>query len=124
MSAAKHTSGPLTVRVSTQFPFNIETLNAGGEVVFVRELPAHSTSHRKPEDALNAVGMPPEWAEANGATLADEILRAAAPELLSIAERWAALDAGSWHQVRHANEKAELLADTRAVIAKATGGAL
>jgi hypothetical protein len=48
-------------------------------------------------------------------------LIAATPELLSIAERWAALDGGAWHVQRHANEKAELLADTAAVIAKATG---
>jgi hypothetical protein len=52
---------------------------------------------------------------------ANKRLMEAAPGLLSIAERWAALDAGSWHQVRYENEKAELLADTRFAIAKATG---
>lgn len=41
--------------------------------------------------------------------------------LLAIAQRWAALDAGSWHAVRYAAEKRELLDDTRAAIAKATG---
>ena len=46
---------------------------------------------------------------------------AAAPRLLAIAERWAALDGGSWHVQRHANEKAELLAETIAAIAAATG---
>lgn len=51
----------------------------------------------------------------------DQLLMIAAPDLLSIARRWAALYAGDWHAVRHANEKAELLADTRAAIAKATG---
>ena len=45
----------------------------------------------------------------------------AAPDLLSIARRWAALDAGAWHADRHTDEKAQLLADTRAAIAKATG---
>lgn len=46
-------------------------------------------------------------------------LIAAAPDLLSIAKRWAALDGGSWHVERHAKEKGELLKDTAAAIAKA-----
>ena len=50
----------------------------------------------------------------------NRVLILAAPELLSIAMRWAALDAGAWNGVRHAYEKTELLADTRAAIAKAT----
>ncbi|MFG1417219.1 hypothetical protein V5F38_05320 [Xanthobacter sp. V0B-10] len=45
----------------------------------------------------------------------------AAPDLLSIAKRWAALDGGAWNVERHAAEKAELLADTKATIAKAEG---
>ena len=48
-------------------------------------------------------------------------LIAAAPTLLSIAKRWAALDGGRWLQERYAREKAELLADTAAAIAKAEG---
>lgn len=47
-------------------------------------------------------------------------LIAAAPDLISIAQRWAVLDGGVWHVERHAREKAELLAETRAAIAKAT----
>ena len=43
----------------------------------------------------------------------------ASPDLLSIARRWDALDAGAWDAARHAREKAELLADTRAAIRKA-----
>lgn len=54
---------------------------------------------------------------------ADARLIAAAPDLLALLQRWSALDGGSWHVERHAREKAELLADTRAAIAKATGGA-
>lgn len=54
-------------------------------------------------------------------------LIAAAPKLLAVARRWAALDAGSWHgswhQERYASEKAELLSDTRAAIARAEGTA-
>lgn len=52
---------------------------------------------------------------------AKRLLIAAAPDLLAIAERWAAIDGGSWNVDRHAAEKAELVADTAAVIAKATG---
>ena len=38
-------------------------------------------------------------------------------ELLSIARRWAAIDA-QWHPNRYESEKAELLRDTRALIEK------
>lgn len=44
--------------------------------------------------------------------------RAQRDELLQIARRWSALDGGAWHVQRHASEKAELLADTRAALAK------
>jgi hypothetical protein len=50
---------------------------------------------------------------------ANASLIAAAPDLLSIAKRWTALDAGSWHVVRLAGERGELLNDTRTAIAKA-----
>lgn len=50
-------------------------------------------------------------------------LIAAAPDLLSIARRWAAIDGGAWNVQRYASERAELMADTRAAIAKATGEA-
>lgn len=43
-----------------------------------------------------------------------------ADEMLSLLRRWAALDAGAWHPDRHASNKAELLAETNAAIAKAT----
>ncbi|RBB99643.1 hypothetical protein C3E97_020445 [Pseudomonas sp. MWU12-2115] len=50
---------------------------------------------------------------------ADAKLIAAAPDLLSIAKRWSALDC-QWHPDRYESEKAELLRDTRAIVAKAT----
>jgi len=46
-------------------------------------------------------------------------LMSVAPELLSIAQRWLALDS-QWHPERHASEKTQLLAETRDLIAKAT----
>lgn len=42
-------------------------------------------------------------------------------ELLKLLRRWNAIDAGSWAPDRHANEKRELIADTRATIAKVEG---
>lgn len=51
--------------------------------------------------------------------VANAHLIAAAPDLLGIARRWAALD-GQWHPDHYESEKAELLIDTNAVIAKAT----
>jgi len=53
---------------------------------------------------------------------ANSRLIAAAPDLLEIAERWAALDGGAWNTARYDNEKSELMADTHAAIEKATGG--
>ena len=46
-------------------------------------------------------------------------IMAAAPDLLSLAKRWLALD-GQWHSDRYESEKAELLNETRALIAKVT----
>jgi len=49
-------------------------------------------------------------------------LIAAAPDLLSIVKRWVALDGGAWNVERFANERARLLDETRAAIARAEGG--
>ena len=43
----------------------------------------------------------------------------AAPDLLSIAQRWVALDA-QWHPDRYASEKQQLLTDTKEAITKAS----
>lgn len=51
---------------------------------------------------------------------ADASLIAAAPDLLSIARRWVALDGGAWHSERYARERTKLLFDTAAAVAKAT----
>lgn len=62
---------------------------------------------------------------ADRVAIAAEIVRRvnAHGELVSLARRWAALDAGDWHPVRYASERARLLADTRAAIGAAEGGA-
>jgi len=54
-------------------------------------------------------------------TAANARLIAAAPDMLTLARRWLALDGGAWLVDRHTNEKRQLIEDTRAAIAKATG---
>ena len=63
--------------------------------------------------ALVCQNVPDAWENAR--------LIAAAPELLSIARRWAALDGVAWHLVRHAREREQLLRDTQAVLDKVAG---
>lgn len=58
-----------------------------------------------------------------GEAKANARLIAAAPELLSLAKRWIALDGGSWNVERHASERFTLRNETRDLIAKAEGGA-
>lgn len=48
-------------------------------------------------------------------------LIAAAPDLLSIVERFVALPSGAWHPERHAADEAELMTEAKAAIAKARG---
>lgn len=50
---------------------------------------------------------------------ADARLIAAAPDLLSIVQRFVALPSGAWHPERHAAEEAELMQDARAALSKA-----
>lgn len=69
-------------------------------------------------------GSTGEWAalacgNTDATARANARLIAAAPDLLSLLRHWSALDSGAWAVDRHAREKAELLADTRAAIAKA-----
>lgn len=64
----------------------------------------------------------PFMSMADAKRITRELLAAqAAPELLSIAQQWAAIDGGAWHVERHARAKTELLQATRAAIAKAEG---
>jgi hypothetical protein len=54
--------------------------------------------------------------------MANARLIAAAPELLSIVERFVALPSAAWHPERHTAEEASLMEQARATIAKATKG--
>ena len=85
---AQHTPGPLYVKMDENWPFNINTFNAVGDLVFVEKLPCHSTRDESPQEALDCVNFVhenrEEYSEANHRALADAILRAAAPDLLAM----------------------------------------
>lgn len=95
MSAREHTPAPWTVR-------EVLHSNVPGQRAFAIDFN---------DDQEQVVDWVYEEADAK--------LIAAAPDLLSIAKRWAALDA-QWHPDRYESEKAELLIETKAAIAKAT----
>jgi hypothetical protein len=84
MSEARHTPGPLFVSVENLWPFNIVTKNADGEMVFSNRMPCYSTEHKNAAEAISGKDMNPEWEaeKHNRRAIADEVLRAAAPELL------------------------------------------
>jgi hypothetical protein len=81
-----YTKGPLTVRVNDCWSFNIETYGADGKVVFSAGMPCYGTSLRHAKQVIAGKGMPSEWnaANKNARAVADEVLRAAAPELLGM----------------------------------------
>lgn len=90
-----HTAGPLTVKPSNNWPFDLITFNAEGEQVFTTRLPCHSSRMKSFKDALNGVGFKETSGEfskenciqKNKKALADEILRAASPDLLEALQR-------------------------------------
>lgn len=57
MSELRGTPGPFYVRLSENYPFDIETVDSSGNVICSERLHAHSTCQKTPEDALNAVGF-------------------------------------------------------------------
>lgn len=95
MTGHIHTPGPLRVRMDDRWPFDIVTVDAGGNKVFRRRLPSHSSSDRTAADAIAGVHLPEkyrdEWAAENSRAVADEVLRAAAPDMLvalGAARKW------------------------------------
>ena len=113
-----HTPGPLFVSVEPRWPFRIITTDLAGDVVFSREMPSNSTAHRTSQEAMDGKGLPPEWnaGERNRRALADEYVRAAAPDLLKALEF--VMD-----RLVDKHETDEAAVAARAAIAKATGGA-
>jgi hypothetical protein len=96
-----HTPGPW--KIPTPWNGFSEIRGGKGELVF--GLAAGSVDEKQPDEVC----------EANARLIA------AAPDLLSIVERFVALPGGSWHPERHAGEEAELRIAARAAIAKAKG---
>jgi hypothetical protein len=91
--STKHTPGPLTVRVDGQLPFRIKTYNEKGEVVFSTEMPCYSAADKCAADAIacrsrNRVDRA-QAAAINHRAVANEVVRAAAPELLDALQRTA-----------------------------------
>lgn len=86
MSPNKHTPGPFTVRQPDSWPFDIEVVNANGDVVWSERRYAHSTKQKNLTDCLYAVGFDrderPDVMAGIERQLADIHLRAAAPDLL------------------------------------------
>ena len=86
-----HTLGPLTVRVCTYWPYDIETINAEGVIVFSDGMPAHSSAMNSLEDLWFGVGFPAHdkaaVIAANRRAVADAVIRAAAPCLLEALKR-------------------------------------
>lgn len=103
MSESKFTPGPW-LRTDGAFVY---ALNERGTNIFW----AHVQPGWKGKDAERTTD--PEEAEANAKLMQQS------PELLSLARRWLALDS-QWHPERLASEKAQLLTETRELIAKAT----
>lgn len=128
------TPGPLFVRPSASVHFRIETVNEKGEVLFTRDLPCHSSEDKSFQDALECKNFPPpfsrkakpdynsEYCSAlNQRALADEVLRAAAPDLFALTENLLTILAyphGSEAQIRCLEEVAQ---DARAILAKVKG---
>lgn len=64
------------------------------------------------------VAAPMEWA---CSPQVRQLLVDAAPRMLSLLERWLAIDAGSWHPIRNGAERKDLFAETRALVAEVRG---
>lgn len=82
-----YTDGPLQVELTLR---GINTLNQKGEVVFQRDWPCHSSKDTTVEERRGCVFFPfkqvDECAELNELAIADEVLRASAPDLLHVLE--------------------------------------
>lgn len=112
MADSKHTPGEWSLPHFAKPEVNCEC----GYVLTDGHMGAVCTVHASGDGDWQKTGDNPKFAEA----VANAYLIHAAPSLLSIAKRWAAIDGGAWHVERHAREKVELLADTHAAIALAT----
>lgn len=117
---SKHTPGPLTVRQSEQWPFDIQIVDESGNVVFQESRYAYGTGQKTIEDVMTGYGFTKDRdavIESNERQLADAMLRAAAPELLEAARL-------AWQEMCHTtsprNSFTDALDALDAAITKAT----
>lgn len=124
MSEIKHTQGPLFVKVSEKFPFNIITKDSNGKELFVRRLPCVSSEDKTAAEAIECrnsyIGDRQEYSNMNKKAIADEVLRAAAPELLESNKELAAIVRELCETYNHPLPEASLDRSNKA-IAKAEG---
>lgn len=129
---SKYTPGPLKVSIWPKWPFYIDTFDQSGELVFRREMPMYSTKQKTAEEAMAGTHMDKyadQACKANARALADEVLRALAPELLTMVARLtnslplkADMHAAGWEQCE-IDEALDAQSAAHALIAKATGTA-
>ena len=116
-----HTPGPLTVKVADKWPFRIETFDAAGELVFCRDMPCYSTKQKSAKECMDGLylgDLAEHAASVNAKAVADEVLRAAAPELLE-----ALKDLRAAIKSRGVISTVKALSKAGAAIAKVTGAA-
>lgn len=93
--STKHTPGPLRVIPHEKKPWILQTIDNDGNVVHERFLPYFSATDKTFNDVMNCANFPAPWSKEatptynsdycsglNRRAHADEILRAAAPEML------------------------------------------
>lgn len=82
-----YTDGPLRVELTLR---SINTLNQNGEIIFRRDWPCTSSRDTTVEERRGCVFFPfkqvDKCAEINERAIADEVLRASAPDLLHVLE--------------------------------------
>jgi len=86
MTTPAFTPGPLNLKINEKWPFDMDTIDANGKCVFATPMPCHSTLDKSFEEALNCLNFKDSQEReqgkvANHRALADEYLRAAAPDL-------------------------------------------
>jgi hypothetical protein len=86
----KHTPGPLFVVQPEKWPFDIQTVDANGNVVFSERRMAYGSNQKTIADVMDGHGFKDKREEAvewNARQLADAYLRAAAPDLLQALQK-------------------------------------
>lgn len=118
MSEPKFTPGPLFVRQPERWPFDVEIVDASGEVISRESRHSYNSKQETIEDVMTAYRMrspgDPNFAEeciaANQKQLANAYLRAAAPDLFDALKEiidtpWLG-GKGGFHKARAAIAKA------------------